>query len=48
MRLIRLTTENQECIFDAEFTANLIIKPYSQIALSSFTTQLDNLNLTLY
>jgi hypothetical protein len=47
MRLIRLTTESEECIFESEFNSNLIIKPYSQIALSSFTTQLDNLNLTI-
>lgn len=47
MRLLRLTTENEECIFDSEFNNDLIIKPYSQIALSSFTTQLDNLNLTI-
>jgi hypothetical protein len=47
MRLLRLTTESQECIFESEFNSNLIIKPYSQIALSSFTTQLDNLNLTI-
>jgi hypothetical protein len=47
MRLLRLTTESEECLFDSEFNSDLIIKPYSQIALSSFTTQLDNLNLTI-
>lgn len=47
MRLLRLTTENENCLFESEFNNDLIIKPYSQIALSSFTTQLDNLNLTI-
>jgi hypothetical protein len=48
MRLIRLTTESEECVFEnSQFNSDLIIKPYSQIALSSFTTQLDNLNLTI-
>jgi hypothetical protein len=47
MRLLRLTTENEQCLFESEFNSNLIIKPYSQIALCSFTTQLDNSNLTI-
>lgn len=48
MRLLRLTTESNECVFEnSQFNSDLIIKPYSQIALSSFTTQLDNLNLTI-
>lgn len=47
MRLLRLTTESEECLFESEFNSNLIIKPFSQIALCSFTTQLDNTNLTI-
>jgi hypothetical protein len=47
MRLLRLTTENENCLFESEFNSDLILPPYSKIAFSSFTTQLDNLNLTI-
>lgn len=47
MRLIRLTTEDNKCVFDSVFNSDLVIKPYSKIALSSFTTQLNNLNMVI-
>lgn len=47
MRLVRITTENNNCFFESVFNSDLIIKPYSKIALSSFTTQLDNLNMVI-
>jgi hypothetical protein len=47
MRLIRLTTEDNRCVFDSVFNSDLVIKPYSKIALSSFTTQLNNLNMVI-
>lgn len=47
MRLIRLTTENNNCFFESTFNSDLVIKPYSKVALSSFTTQLDNLNIVI-
>jgi len=47
MRLIRLTTENENCFFESIFNSDLTIKPYSKVALSSFTTQLDNLNIVI-
>jgi len=47
MRLIRLTTEDNRCVFDSVFNSDLVIKPYSKIALSSFTTQLNNLNMII-
>ena len=47
MRLIRLTTENENCFFESIFNSDLTIKPYSKVALSSFTTQLDNLNMVI-
>lgn len=47
MRLLRLTTENENCFFENTFNSDLSIKPYSKVALSSFTTQLDNLNMVI-
>lgn len=47
MRLIRITTENNNCFFESVFNSDLIIKPQSKIALASFTTQLDNLNIVI-
>jgi hypothetical protein len=47
MRLVRITTENNNCFFESVFNSDLIIKPYSKIALASFTTQLDNLNMVI-
>ena len=47
MRLIRLTTENENCFFESIFNSDLTIKPFSKVALSSFTTQLDNLNMVI-
>ncbi len=47
MRLIRITTENNNCFFESVFNSDLIIKPQSKIALASFTTQLDNLNMVI-
>jgi hypothetical protein len=39
MRLIRLTTEENDGRFDCDFNEDLVIPPNSQIALHSFTTQ---------
>lgn len=47
MRLIRITTENNNCFFESVFNSDLIIKPYSKIALSSFSSQLENLNMVI-
>lgn len=47
MKLIRLTTESDQSYFEAVFNSDLIIKPFSKIALSSFTTQLNNLNMII-
>ena len=47
MKLIRLTTESNQCYFEAVFNSDLVIKPFSKIALSSFTTQLNNLNMII-
>lgn len=47
MKLLRLTTENDTAYFEAVFNSDLVIKPYSKIALSSFTTQLNNLSITI-
>lgn len=47
MRLIRITTLNNNCFFESVFNSDLIIKPHSKIALASFTTQLDNLNMVI-
>jgi hypothetical protein len=47
MRLVRLTTENNNCFFESIFNSDLTIKPFSKVALASFTTQLDNLNMVI-
>lgn len=47
MRLVRITTENNNCFFESVFNSDLTIKPYSKVALMSFTTQLDNLNMVI-
>lgn len=47
MRLIRLTTENNNCFFESVFNSDLTIKPFSKVALASFTTQLDNLSMVI-
>lgn len=47
MRLIRLTTENNNCFFESVFNSDLTIKPFSKVALASFTTQLDNLSMII-
>ena len=47
MRLVRLTTENNNCYFESIFNSDLTIKPFSKVALASFTTQLDNLNMVI-
>jgi hypothetical protein len=47
MKLLRLTTENNKAYFESVFNSDLVIKPYSKIALSSFTTQLNNLNMII-
>jgi len=47
MRLIRLTTENNNCYFESVFNSDLTIKPFSKVALASFTTQIDNLNIVI-
>ena len=47
MKLIRLTTESNQSYFEAIFNSDLVIKPFSKIALSSFTTQLNNLNMII-
>ena len=47
MRLIRITTENNNGFFESVFNSDLIIKPFSKVALMSFTTQLDNLNMII-
>lgn len=47
MRLVRITTENENCFFESTFNSDLIINPYSKIALSSFTTQLNNLEMVI-
>ena len=47
MRLVRLTTENNNCFFESVFNSDLTIKPFSKVALASFTTQLDNLSMVI-
>jgi len=47
MRLVRLTTENNNCFFESIFNSDLVIKPFSKVALASFTTQLDNLSMVI-
>jgi hypothetical protein len=41
MKLIRLTTENVNALFDNIFNEDIIIKPNSRICLQSLTTQLN-------
>ena len=39
MKLLRLTTDNSDGIFDNEFNANINIEPYSKIALSNISLE---------
>jgi hypothetical protein len=41
MKLIRLTTENENALFDNIFNEDIIIKPNSRICLQTMTTQLN-------
>lgn len=47
MRLIRLTTEENDGRFDCDFNEDLVIPPNSQIALHSFTTQFPSENIVI-
>jgi hypothetical protein len=47
MRLIRLTTEENDGRFDCDFNEDLVIPPNSQIALHSFTTQFPSTNIVI-
>ena len=39
MKLLRLTTDNSDGIFDNEFNANITIEPFSKIALSNISLE---------
>jgi len=41
MRLIRLTTENENAEFDTVFNQDIIVKPFSKIALQCLSTQIN-------
>lgn len=41
MKLLRLTTENENCVFDTVFNEDVIVKPFSKVCLQAFTTQLN-------
>jgi hypothetical protein len=41
MKLLRLTTENVNCVFDTVFNEDVIVKPFSKVCLQAFTTQLN-------
>jgi hypothetical protein len=41
MKLLRLTTENENCVFDNVFNEDVIVKPFSKVCLQAFTTQLN-------
>ena len=54
MKLLRLTTDNLDGVFDTEFNANINIEPYSKIALSNISLEaspsvitIDNFNDTI-
>jgi len=47
MRLIRLTTEENDGRFDCDFNEDLVIPPNSQIALHSFTTQFPSATIVI-
>ena len=47
MKLIRLTTENEQGIFDCTFNEDVIIEPYSKIALHNITAEIDTTELTI-
>ena len=47
MRLIRLTTKQLQGIFDCNFNSDIVIQPNSKIALHSFTSQFNRLEITI-
>jgi hypothetical protein len=47
MRLIRLTSKQLQGIFDCNFNSDIVIQPYSKIALHSFTSQFNRLEITI-
>ena len=47
MKLIRLYSQNPKGIFDNEFNEDIIIEPYSKIALQSFSAQIDTEEMTI-
>lgn len=47
MRLIRLTSKQLQGLFDCNFNSDIIIQPGSKIALHSFTSQFNRLEITI-
>jgi len=47
MRLIRLTTKQLQGIFDCNFNSDIVIQPFSKIALHSFTSQFNRLEIVI-
>ena len=47
MKLLRLTTENENCVFDSVFNEDVIVKPFSKVCLQAFTTQLNKSTLEI-
>ena len=47
MKLIRLTTENRDGIFDVDFNDQIILPPDSKIALQSCSVQADGGKITI-
>lgn len=48
MRLLRLTTEDNNAVFDTTFNTSIIIKPDSKIALQSFFAKIKNPSFVAY
>jgi hypothetical protein len=46
-KLVRLTTENNDGIFDCDFNEDFILEPQSSVALHSFTTQFPFTEITI-
>jgi hypothetical protein len=46
-KLVRLTTENNDGIFDCDFNEDFVLEPQSTIALHSFTTQFPFTEITI-
>lgn len=47
MRLLRLTTDNPNAIFDTNFNDNIIVKPNAKVAVRNVSAELDSAELTI-